>query len=459
MRSPQEYIGENLETFKSELLEFLRIPSISTSPDHLEEVQEAASWLKGMIEQSGLQAEIHQTPGHPIVLGEWREAGNNAPTVLVYGHYDVQPPEPLDLWNSPPFEPEIRNGRLYGRGSADDKGQLYLHLKAAEAFLKGPGNLPVNLILLIEGEEEVGSPNLLPFVESQKDRLSCDVTLISDTSMIAPGLPSILCSLRGLAYFDIEVRGPSSDLHSGVCGGPVVNPALALAQILASLQNPEGEIAIDHFYDDIVEWPAQQVEALKTLPFDKGDFEESIGRELCGGEQQYTVLERLWTRPTVEVNGLNSGYTGEGAKTVLPSVAQAKVSFRLVSDQTPERIEVLFRQHVEQVTPKGVEVTIRHLHGGMPWRSQLNEKLKSAVDSALTKVFDKESVIAGEGGSIPIVNVLEKVLESPVLLLGFSYPGCNLHAPNEWFPEENIENGIRTIAHLYQEFSSVNKLR
>ncbi len=458
MQSPQEYIDHNIDSFQSEIFEFLRIPSISTNPEHIDQIQEAAHWLKGMMEDSGLQAEIHQTPGHPIVLGECRTAGEKAPTVLVYGHYDVQPPDPINLWTSPPFEPEIRNGRLYGRGSADDKGQLYLHLKAAEAFLKGPGSLPVNLILLIEGEEEVGSPNLLPFVETHKDRLSCDIALISDTGMMAPGLPSILCSLRGLAYFDVEVRGPDCDLHSGVYGGPVVNPALALTQILSSLQDSKGQVTIDNFYDDILEWTPQQVEALKRLPFDKKDFEKSIGAELCGGEKQYTVLERLWTRPTVEVNGLNSGYTGEGAKTVLPSIARAKVSFRLVPGQTPEKIEELFQRHVEQISPKGVQFTIRKLHGGMPWRAHLSDQLKSVVDSALIKVFDRKSVIAGEGGSIPIVGDLEKVLESPVLLLGFSYPGCNLHAPNEWFPVENIENGIRTIAYLYQELSSVGKI-
>ena len=439
MQSHQQYISDHIETFQSELFEFLRIPSISTSPEHFEQMREAAFWLKAKMLDSGLQASIHQTPGHPIVLGEWKQAGANAPTVLVYGHYDVQPPEPLDLWNSPPFEPEIRDGCLYARGSSDDKGQLYLHLKAAEAFLRGSGNLPINLILLIEGEEEVGSPNLLPFIEDQKDLLSCDIALISDTGMMAPDLPSILCSLRGLAYFDIEVIGPSSDLHSGVYGGPVVNPALALAQILASLQDSKGRITIDKFYDDILDWTPQAKDQLQKLPFDHKAFRKSINVEPCGGEEEFTILERLWTRPTCEVNGLLSGYTGDGAKTVLPSKAHAKISFRLVSNQTPERTEELFRRHVEKVTPKGVQVRIEHLHGGMPWQAQLNDKLKSAVDTAVMKIFEKETVIAGEGGSIPIVRDIETVLDSPVLLLGFSHPGCNLHAPNEWFPVENIE--------------------
>ena len=457
MQSAEQYISEHLDTFQSEIFEFLRIPSISANPEHSHEMGEAATWLKGMMESSGLEAKIYQTPGNPIVLGESSKAGRDAPTVLVYGHYDVQPPEPLDLWTSPPFEPEIRDGRLYARGSSDDKGQLYLHLKAAEAFLKGTGNLPINLIVLAEGEEEVGSPNLLPFVEKYRERLACDIAVISDTGMIAPGLPSILCSLRGLAYFDVEVRGPSSDLHSGVYGGPVVNPALALAQILASLQDSTGKITIGNFYDDILDSNSQTNKQMKELPFNQKELEGFIGADLCGGETEYSVLERLWTRPTCEVNGLNSGYTGTGAKTVLPSRAQAKVSFRLVPDQTPQRIEELFRKHIEGVTPKGVQVTIKLLHGGMPWRAQLSDELKYAVDSALVKVFNKPAVIAGEGGSIPIVRDLETVLNSPVLLLGFSYPGCNLHAPDEWFPVENIENGIRTIAHLYHEISLVNK--
>ncbi len=458
MRSAEQYISEHIDTFQSEIFEFLRIPSISASPEYLHEMGEAATWLKGMMENSGLEAKIYKTPGNPIVLGESSKAGENAPTVLVYGHYDVQPPEPLDLWTSPPFEPEIRDGRLYARGASDDKGQLYLHLKAAEAFLKGVGNLPINLIVLAEGEEEVGSPNLLPFVKKHSDQLACDIAVISDTGMMAPGLPSILCSLRGLAYFDIEVSGPSSDLHSGVYGGPVVNPALALAQILASLQDSKGKITIGNFYDDILDWSSQAKKQMKELPFNQQELERFIGAELCGGEKEFSVLERLWTRPTCEINGLNSGYTGTGAKTVLPSTAQAKISFRLVPDQTPQRIENLFRKHIEKVTPKGVQVTIKQLHGGMPWRAQLSDELKHAVNSALEKVFNKRAVIAGEGGSIPIVRDLETVLDSPVLLLGFSYPGCNLHAPDEWFPVESIENGIRTIAHLYHEISLMAKI-
>lgn len=458
MRPTEKYIRDNLENFKDEICEFLRIPSISTSPEHLQEMRKASDWLKSKMEDSGLEAEIYETPGNPVVLGKSLKAGDSAPTVLVYGHYDVQPPEPLDLWISPPFEPEIRDGRLYARGASDDKGQLYLHLKAAEAFLKGADNLPVNLIVLAEGEEEVGSPNLLPFIEKHSEQLACDIVVISDTGMLAPGIPSVLCSLRGLAYFDVEVKGPSSDLHSGIYGGPVVNPALALAHILAGLQDSKGKVTIEGFYDDLLDWGPQVKKQINDLPFNQQELEEFIDADLCGGETEFSILERLWTRPTCEINGLNSGYTGDGAKTVLPSRAQAKVSFRLVPDQTPQRIDELFRKHVDKVTPRGVEVTIKQLHGGMPWRAQLSDQLTNAVNSALKKIFNKRAVVAGDGGSIPIVRDLENLLDSPVLLLGFSYPGCNLHAPNEWFPVESIENGIRTIAHLYQEISLMDEI-
>ncbi len=451
MSDVQRYVGEGLQRFTEEIFDFLRIPSISAKSDHNADTRQAAEWLQAKLVDAGLQAEVIDTAGHPIVLGEWRGAGDDAPTVLVYGHYDVQPPEPLELWESPPFEPEFREGRLYARGSADDKGQLYLHVKAAEAHLKAGGGLPVNLIILAEGEEEVGSPNLVPFVEANRDRLTCDTVVISDTAMFAPGLPSLLFSLRGLAYCEIHVDGPSSDLHSGSYGGPVVNPAMALSQILATLFDDDGRIAIDGFYDDVLEWDAETRDAIGSLPFDEEEFAESVGATLAGGESGYSVPERLWTRPTCEVNGLLSGYTGEGAKTVLPGKAMAKVSFRLVADQNPRRVYELLQAHVAKVAPAGVTVRVEELHGGMPWRAQLSESLKEAATTALMKAFGAAPVLAGEGGSIPIVGEFERILDAPALLLGFSLPGANLHAPNEWFPEEHIEKGIRALAYLYQE--------
>ena len=453
MRDVQDYIGNALSRFNQEIFEFLRIPSISAKSDHDEDTRRTADWLSQSLTEAGLQSEIFETPGHPVVIGEWRDAGADAPTVLVYGHYDVQPPEPLELWTSPPFEPEFRDGRLYARGSADDKGQLYLHVKAAEAHLKGAGALPINLIILAEGEEEVGSPNLVPFIKAHRERLACDAVVISDTGMFAPGLPSLLFSLRGLAYFEIHVQGPSSDLHSGAYGGPIVNPAMALADILATFHDHQGRIAIDGFYDDVRAWDDETLEGIQRLPFDENEFAEALNVTLSGGEFGYSVLEKLWVRPTCEVNGLLSGYTGEGAKTVLPGKAMAKISFRLVTDQTPQKIGELLQRHVAKVTPEGVTVRVETLHGGRPWRARLEGRLKDAATTALLKAFGAEPVLAGEGGSIPIVGDFERILDAPVLLMGFSHPGANLHAPNEWFPKENIEKGIRALAYLYEELA------
>lgn len=451
MSDVQKYIGDELHRSTEEILDFLRIPSVSAKSENDADTRHAAEWLQGRLSDAGLQAEIIDTPGHPIVLGEWRGAGEDAPTILVYGHYDVQPAEPLELWDSPPFQPEFREGRLYARGVADDKGQLYLHVKAAEAHLKAGDGLPVNLIVLAEGEEEVGSTNLVPFVEANSDRLACDVVVISDTAMFAPGLPALLFSLRGLAYCELHVDGPSSDLHSGSFGGPVVNPAMALSQILASMFDDDGRIAIDGFYDDVLDWDEETREGIRSLPFDEEELAESVGVPLVGGERAYSVPERLWTRPTCEVNGILSGYTGEGAKTVLPSKAMAKVSFRLVADQDPQRVYDMVRTHVAKVAPEGVTVRIEELHGALPWRAHLSGKLREAATQALVKAFGAAPVLAGEGGSIPIVGEFERVLGVPALLVGFSWPGANEHAPNEWFPQENIEKGIRALAYLYEE--------
>ena len=453
MSDPNSYIAESLPRWREELDEFLRIPSISARSEHDGDTRAAAEWLCDRMQAAGLETEVIGTPGHPVVLGEWRGAGADAKTVLVYGHYDVQPVEPLDEWTSAPFEPEVRDGRLYARGSADDKGQLYLHIKAAEAHLKTTGSLPVNLIILAEGEEEIGSPNLVPFVEGHRQRLASDAVIISDSSMFAPGLPSLLFSLRGLAYFEVHVQGPASDLHSGSYGGAVVNPANALAHIISTLHDQDGRIAIEGFYDDVVEWDQATRQAIRDLPFDRDDFQASVGASELGGEAGYSELERLWTRPTCDVNGFLSGYTGEGAKTVLPARAMAKISFRLVSDQNPARVLELFRAHLSRVTPAGVTVTVEELHGGHPWKAQLDESLKAAATSALERAFDATPVLVGEGGSIPIVGEFERILEAPALLIGFSHPGCNLHAPDEWFPVENFEKGIRALAYLYEELA------
>jgi acetylornithine deacetylase/succinyl-diaminopimelate desuccinylase-like protein len=346
----------------------------------------------------------------------------------------------------------VRNGNIYARGSVDDKGQLFLHVKALEAHLKTRGKLPVNVVLMAEGEEEVGSDNLEEFVIANKDLLACDAVVISDSAMFSPGQPSILSSLRGLAYFEINVRGPSVDLHSGGYGGAVINPATALARIVATLHDENGHIAIEGFYDSVRDWPEKIRGEMKQLPFDEPNFLKETGSPELGGEAGYTTLERLWTRPTCEVNGLLSGYTGEGAKTVLPSKAMAKISCRLVPDQTPNEIVKLMQDHVNKVAPKGVTVTVTYLHGGKPWRAELKGPLFDAARRALATAFEKQPVIVGEGGSIPVVGDFEKVLGAPVLLVGFGLPGENAHAPDEWISEENFRIGMRAIAVLWDEY-------
>jgi acetylornithine deacetylase/succinyl-diaminopimelate desuccinylase-like protein len=403
---------------------------------------------------AGMKAKIMPTGGHPVVLGEWRGAGDKAPTVLVYGHYDVQPAEPLELWTSPAFEPVIRNGRIYARGSVDDKGQLFLHIKAIEAHLKVRGKLPVNMIVLAEGEEEVGSENLEKFIEENAKLLACDYVVISDSSMFAPGLPSILSSLRGLAYFQIDVQGAAGDLHSGSYGGAVANPATVLARIIASFHDADGHIAIAGFYDKVKDWSASAREAIRKLPFTDKTFLEESAATAAVGEKGYSTLERVWTRPTCEVNGLLSGYTEEGAKTVLPAKAMAKVSCRLVPDQSPPEIEKLMKAHIAKLTPPGVTVTVQHLHGGRPWRAELDGPLFDAARRALKTAFAKDPVIVGEGGSIPVVGDFQRVLGAPVLLVGFGLPGENAHAPDEWMLEENFVKGMRAMAALWDELKS-----
>jgi acetylornithine deacetylase/succinyl-diaminopimelate desuccinylase-like protein len=448
------YLATHDERIRQELFDFLRIPSVSAKSEYDADTLRAAEWTATSLRAAGLTATVHPTAGHPVVVGEWRGAPAGAPTVLVYGHYDVQPAEPLDLWTSPAFEPTVRNGRLYARGSVDDKGQLFLHIKALEAHLKVRGGLPVNVIVVAEGEEEVGSEHLAPFIEAHAKQLACDAVVISDSSMFAPGLPSILSSLRGLAYFQIDVQGPAQDLHSGSYGGAVMNPALALAKIIATLHDADGHIAIPGFYDKVADWPAHVREQMKGLPFDEEHFRAETGAPSLAGEKGYSVLERLWTRPTCEVNGLLSGYTEEGAKTVLPAKAMAKVSCRLVPDQDPAEIEVLMKAHVARVAPAGVTVTVQHLHGGRPWRAELNGPLFDAARRSLAAAFGREPVITGEGGSIPVVGDFARILGAPVLLVGFGLPGENAHAPDEWMSMENFTTGMRAIATLWDELGA-----
>ncbi len=454
VNDPLAFARQHRPRFYQELDEFLRIPSVSAKSEHNADTRRAADWVRAQLEQAGLTAETLDTPGHPVVVGEWRGAGPDAPTVLVYGHYDVQPAEPVDLWHSPPFEPDIRDGRIYARGSADDKGQLFVHVKALEAHLATRGQLPVNVVVLAEGEEEVGSPNLVPFVKAHRGRLKAETVVISDSAMFAPGLPSLLFSLRGLAYFEIHATGPVSDLHSGAYGGAILNPANALAKVIGGLHDDSGRIAIEGFYDDIVEPAPATVEGIRNLPFDADAYAREVGVTPAGGETAYSALERLWTRPSCDVNGLLSGYTGEGAKTVLPAKAMAKVSFRLVPGQTPERVKRLLERHLARVAPAGVDFTLAELHGGRPWRASLEGPLFDAASRALEQSFGARPVLTGEGGSIPIVVELEETLGASTLLLGFALPGANMHAPNEWFATDCFERGIDTVIRLYDELAS-----
>ena len=452
MPDAQGFIQANLGRIRAELYDFLRIRSVSAKPEHAQDTRKAAEWLSDKLAAAGLESEVIDTSGHPIVLAEWRGA-EGAPTVLIYGHYDVQPPEPLDEWISPPFEPTERDGRIYARGSADDKGQLYMHVKALEAHLATSGSLPINVIVLAEGEEEVGSANLVPFIEAHASRLACDHVLISDTGMFAEGLPSLLFSLRGLAYFEVHVKGARSDLHSGEYGGAVANPGNALARIAASLRDQDGRVAIPGFYDDVVEWDEQTRRDIAALPWSDDDYRADLEVPELAGEKGYSTLERLWIRPTCDVNGLLCGYTGEGAKTVLPNRAMAKVSFRLVPDQTPAKVKELFEAHVRRVAPPGVTVEVRELHGGRPWRARIEGKGFEAAGEALEEAFGRKPVLMGGGGSIPIVVDFEEKLRAKALLVGFSLPGCNLHAPNEWLPIDNFEKGIVALARLYEKLA------
>jgi acetylornithine deacetylase/succinyl-diaminopimelate desuccinylase-like protein len=446
------YIDQHLNRFKEELFEFLRIPSVSARSEHQGDVRRAAEWAAEQCKAAGLETKIHDTPGHPIVLAEWRSF-KNAPTVLIYGHYDVQPAEPLELWSSPPFEPQVRNGRLYARGSVDDKGQLFLHIKAIEAHMRSAKTLPVNVIVLLEGEEEVGSANLMPFVEKHAQALKCDSIVVSDTTMIGPELPTIGISLRGLAYIELRVHGPAGDLHSGSYGGAVVNPATALGRIIASFHDENWHIQIPGFYDDVDPAPDFR-EQIRKLPSDDEAFRKETGASELAGEKGYSTLERIWIRPTVEINGMLSGYTGEGSKTVLPAHAMAKISCRLVPRQDPDRIVDLLKKHIHSVAPKGVGIEIDVLHGGKPWRAHTEGPLYEAASAALQKAFGKKPVYAGEGGSIPIVNEFERVLGAPVLLMGFGLPGENAHAPDEWMSMANFEKGTHAAAELLTQLAT-----
>lgn len=455
MNNVIDFIHVNRERYLEELKALLAIPSISALPEHAGDVRRCAEWCGEEMRRVGLQnVELVETPGNPIVYGEWLGAAG-APTILFYGHYDVQPVDPLDLWTTPPFEATVRDGEIFARGAADDKGQVFMHLKAIEAHIKQNGRLPVNIKLILEGEEEVGSVNLDNFVKANTEKLKADVVVISDSAMFARGVPSICYGLRGLVYFQIDVRGSNTDLHSGVFGGALANPATVLAQMLAQMKERNGTVKIPGFYDDVVPLQEEERQAWATLPFNEKQYRKDFGIPKVHGEPGYTTLERTWARPTFEVNGLLSGFTGEGAKTVLPAVAMAKVSMRLVPNQDPDKIAELFEAYCAKVAPKSVEVKVTRMHGGKPWMASFDNKFIQAAGRAIEQGFGRKPVFTREGGSIPVVATFQEELGLPSVLFGVGLPDENAHAPNEKLDCGNFHNGIISSAILYEEIGKL----
>jgi acetylornithine deacetylase/succinyl-diaminopimelate desuccinylase-like protein len=437
-----------------ELKEFLAIPSISTDPGHAEEVRRCATYCRGLLTDIGFpEAELVETGGHPVVYAEWTGA-EGAPTVLFYGHYDVQPVDPVDLWTSPPFQAEVRDGKIWARGSADDKGQVFAHMKAWEAFFAAEGKLPCNVKVLLEGEEEIGSEHLPPFLEQNMERLAADAVMISDNPMFDRGVPSLCYGLRGLCYMELHVKGPKSDLHSGSFGGAVANPAQALARILAGLKDHENHVAIEGFYDKVRPLSEEERAAFKQLPFNEVEYRQTLGVPELVGEAGFTTLERIWARPTLDINGMVSGFTGKGAKTVLPSTASAKVSMRLVPDQDPDQIAELFRRHVAANTPEGVTLRVDYHHGAWPYLAPIDHPAVRAARRALTKAFGTEAVLTREGGSIPITVTFQQLLGLHSVLMGFGLPDENAHAPDENLDLECFHRGVAAAAWFYREFGA-----
>lgn len=452
-----DFINTNRDRYVHELTEYLAIPSISALPQHKADVRKAAEWTRDELSRVGLEnVRLEETPGHPVVYGEWLQA-EGAPTILFYGHYDVQPVDPLDLWETPPFEATVRDGEIYARGAADDKGQVFMHFKAIEAHMKQNGRLPVNMKVLLEGEEEVGSENLDDFIRAHRDLLKADVVVISDSAMFARGVPSICYGLRGLAYFQIDLRGSESDLHSGMFGGAVANPAMVLAQILAQMKDKGGRVKIPGFYDDVVDLTEEERAAWRQLPFNEKQYRKELGAPKLFGESGYSTLERTWARPTFEVNGLLSGFTGDGAKTVLPAVAMAKVSMRLVPNQDPDKVAQQFEDYVKKVAPKTVDVTVTRMHGGWPWMTDYNNDYVQAAGRAIEKGFGQKPVFTREGGSIPVVFTFQKELGLPSVLFGVGLPDENAHAPNEKLDLGNFHNGVIASAILYDEIGALRR--
>jgi len=448
-----QYLEANKQRFLDELLDLLRIPSVSADSSRNADTYRCAEAVKDALLAAGCtHAEICKTKGHPIVYAE-RMVDPKLPTVLTYGHYDVQPPDPLDLWTSGPFDPVVCDGKIYARGACDDKGQVMMHVKALECMVQTQ-SLPCNVKFMIEGEEEVGSSNLGKFLKSNKEKLKADIVLVSDTSMISMDTPSIETGLRGLAYMEVEVTGPNRDLHSGVYGGAVANPITILAKMIASLHDKQNRVKVRGFYRDVVDLTPAERKALNDAPFDEAAYKKDLDVDALWGEEGYTTLERTGVRPTLELNGIWGGYTGEGAKTVLPSKAYAKISMRLVPNQDSKKIGRQFTKHFERIAPPGVRVKVTELHGGEPVVTPTDGKAYQAAAKAIETTFGKKPIPTRGGGSIPIVALFEKVLGLKTVLMGFGLDSDNIHSPNEHYGLFNYYKGIETIPHFYKNYSA-----
>jgi acetylornithine deacetylase/succinyl-diaminopimelate desuccinylase-like protein len=449
-----DYIESKREEHLNELKEFLRIPSVSTKSEHKPDIERAAQWVADKLRAAGLEKiEIVPTKMHPLVYGESLNAPGK-PTVLFYGHYDVQPAEPLDLWTNPAFEPTVRDGNLFGRGTADDKGQVHIHLKALEALKKSAGKLPLNVKVMIEGEEEVGSVSLWDFVQKNRERLKADALVVSDTSMLAKGVPSITYGLRGLNYYQVEIAGPVQDLHSGVFGGAVPNPITILGEMIAKLHDKNFRVTVPGFYNDVAALSKQERKALNSLPWKEKEFRKTVGAPGLCGEKGFSIVEQLWVRPTLELNGIWGGYLGEGAKTVIPAKAYAKLSTRLVPNQDPVKIAKLVERHIRKLLPKTVHCNFEVLSMGAPWVAPYSHPIFQKAIHALESGFGKKAVFIREGGSIPFVTQMHDTFKVPCVLMGFGLPDENAHAPDEHISLENYFGGIKAVALFYQQLAA-----
>ncbi|HYW97103.1 MAG TPA: dipeptidase [Bacteroidales bacterium] len=448
----KDYVEKNKERFLEELFGLIRIPSVSANEKNKPDMARATEYIKKSLFDAGADhAEVISTDGHPVVYGE-KIIDSSLPTILIYGHYDVQPAEPLELWKSKPFEPEIRDGKIYARGADDDKGQFFMHVKAFELMNK-TSTLPCNVKFMIEGEEEIGSPSLKTFCQAHREKLSSDIILISDTTMIASDTPSITVGLRGLSYFEVEVTGPNRDLHSGLYGGAVANPVNVLSKMIASLTDENNHITIEGFYDDVLELSDQERAEMARAPFDAEQYKKDIGVDELVGEKGYTTLERTGIRPTLDVCGIWGGYTGEGAKTVLPSKAYAKISMRLVPHQKSTEIDKLFEKHFKAIAPAGVSVKVTRLHGGEGYVAPTDTPAYLAASKAIEQTFGKKPIPTRSGGSIPIVSDFEEVLGVKSILMGFGLESDAIHSPNENYPLSHFYKGIETIPLFYKYFT------